>query len=217
MKNRLKRVCALLLTIMMLMSTLSINVFAGSIFPGTKDEKIHLEWKYFAYDKNAEDNNTGDEVHALEAGKTYSVKLNFVDNPKDKENTIMGLRLVVKYDAEAVSIPATGDDTSEWVYYTYSGTPTFRNDGNGLLTATLATSEGIKNSKSKIVSSGAFFEAVIDAKKAVTEKETKTLFQIERSETKNMIFDVNDTNFTIFESPIFILQQCGKDRKQPDR
>ena len=188
---------------MMLMSTLSLNVFAGSIFPGTKDEEIHLEWKYFAYDKDAEDNNTGAEVHALEAGKTYSVKLIFADNPEDEKSTIMGLRLTVKYDAEAVAIPATGEDTEQWVYYTYAGTPFFANDGNGQLTAQLATTSGIKNSKNKIVKSGAFFEAVIDAKKDVTKEDLKTLFQIDQSDSKNMIFDVNEKNFTIVECPTF--------------
>ena len=189
---------------MMLMSTLSLNVFAGSIFPGTKDEEIHLEWKYFAYDKDAEDNNTGAEVHALEAGKTYSVKLIFADNPEDENSTIMGLCLTVKYDAEAVAIPATGEKTEEWVYYTYAGTPFFANDGNGQLTAQLATTSGIKNSKNKIVKSGAFFEAVIDAKKDVTVENLKTLFQIDQSDSKNMIFDVNEKNFTIVECPTFI-------------
>lgn len=106
MKNRLKRVCALLLAIMMLMSTLSLNVFAGSVIPGTKDEKIHLGWKYFEYDEDNE--AAGAAVQALEAGKTYCVRLAFFDNPSDENSTVTGATISVRYDAEAINIPDTG-------------------------------------------------------------------------------------------------------------
>lgn len=114
MKNRLKRVCALLLAIMMLMSTLSLNVFAGSVIPGTKDEKIHLGWKYFEYDEDNE--AAGAAVQALEAGKTYCVRLAFFDNPWDENSTVTGATISVRYDAEAVNIPDTGEATVNSVF-----------------------------------------------------------------------------------------------------
>ncbi len=184
---------------MMLMSTLSLNVFAGSVIPGTKDEKIHLGWKYFEYDEDNE--AVGAAVQALEAGKTYCVRLAFFDNPSDENSTVTGATISVRYDAEAVNIPDTGEATVNSVFYEYQGTFIPNNDGNGLLTITLATTSGIRTNRGKLVTAGNFFEAVFEAKKTVTEDELKTLFHL-GSET-NMIFDVNEKDFTIVECPAF--------------
>lgn len=184
---------------MMLMSTLSLNVFAGSVIPGTKDEKIHLGWKYFEYDEDNE--AAGAAVQALEAGKTYCVRLAFFDNPSDENSTVTGATISVRYDAEAVNIPNTGEATVNSVFYEYQGTFIPNNDGNGLLTITLATTSGIRTNRGKLVTAGNFFEAVFEAKKTVTEDELKTLFHL-GSET-NMIFDVNEKDFTIVECPAF--------------
>ena len=184
---------------MMLMSTLSLNVFAGSVIPGTKDEKIHLGWKYFEYDEDNE--AAGAAVQALEAGKTYCVRLAFFDNPSDENSTVTGATISVRYDAEAVNIPDTGEATVNSVFYEYQGTFIPNNDGNGLLTITLATTSGIRTKRGKLVTAGNFFEAVFEAKKTVTEDELKTLFHL-GSET-NMIFDVNEKDFTIVECPAF--------------
>ena len=184
---------------MMLMSTLSLNVFAGSVIPGTKDEKIHLGWKYFEYDEDNE--AAGAAVQALEAGKTYCVRLAFFDNPSDESSTVTGATISVRYDAEAVNIPDTGEATVNSVFYEYQGTFIPNNDGNGLLTITLATTSGIRTNRGKLVTAGNFFEAVFEAKKTVTEDELKTLFHL-GSET-NMIFDVNEKDFTIVECPAF--------------
>lgn len=184
---------------MMLMSTLSLNVFAGSVISGTKDEKIHLGWKYFEYDEDNE--AAGAAVQALEAGKTYCVRLAFFDNPSDENSTVTGATISVRYDAEAVNIPDTGEATVNSVFYEYQGTFIPNNDGNGLLTITLATTSGIRTNRGKLVTAGNFFEAVFEAKKTVTEDELKTLFHL-GSET-NMIFDVNEKDFTIVECPAF--------------
>ena len=184
---------------MMLMSTLSLNVFAGSVIPGTKDEKIHLGWKYLEYDEDNE--AAGAAVQALEAGKTYCVRLAFFDNPSDENSTVTGATISVRYDAEAVNIPDTGEATVNSVFYEYQGTFIPNNDGNGLLTITLATTSGIRTNRGKLVTAGNFFEAVFEAKKTVTEDELKTLFHL-GSET-NMIFDVNEKDFTIVECPAF--------------
>ena len=184
---------------MMLMSTLSLNVFAGSVIPGTKDEKIHLGWKYFEYDEDNE--AAGAAVQALEAGKTYCVRLAFFDNPSDENSTVTGATISVRYDAEAVNIPDTGEATVNSVFYEYQGTFIPNNDGNGLLTITLATTSGIRTNRGNLVTAGNFFEAVFEAKKTVTEDELKTLFHL-GSET-NMIFDVNEKDFTIVECPAF--------------
>lgn len=184
---------------MMLMSTLSLNVFAGSVIPGTKDEKIHLGWKYFEYDEDNE--AAGAAVQALEAGKTYCVRLAFFDNPSDENSTVTGATISVRYDAEAVNIPDTGEATVNSVFYEYQGTFIPNNDGNGLLTITLATTSGIRTNRGTLVTAGNFFEAVFEAKKTVTEDELKTLFHL-GSET-NMIFDVNEKDFTIVECPAF--------------
>ena len=190
---------------MMLMSTLSLNVFAGSVIPGTKDEKIHLGWKYFEYDEDNE--AAGAAVQALEVGKTYCVRLAFFDNPSDENSTVTGATISVRYDAEAVNIPDTGEATVNSVFYEYQGTFIPNNDGNGLLTITLATTSGIRTNRGKLVTAGNFFEAVFEAKKTVTEDELKTLFHL-GSET-NMIFDVNEKDFTIVECPAFTA--CVKD------
>ena len=187
------------------MSTLSLNVFAGSVIPGTKDEKIHLGWKYFEYDEDNE--AAGAAVQALEAGKTYCVRLAFFDNPSDENSTVTGATISVRYDAEAVNIPDTGEATVNSVFYEYQGTFIPNNDGNGLLTITLATTSGIRTNRGKLVTAGNFFEAVFEAKKTVTEDELKTLFHL-GSET-NMIFDVNEKDFTIVECPAFTA--CVKD------
>ena len=107
----------------------------------------------------------------------------------------------MRYDAEAVNIPDTGEATVNSVFYEYQGTFIPNNDGNGLLTITLATTSGIRTNRGKLVTAGNFFEAVFEAKKTVTEDELKTLFHL-GSET-NMIFDVNEKDFTIVECPAF--------------
>lgn len=113
MKNKIKRVCALLLAIMMLMTTLSANVFAGTIFTGTKEDTIYLSWQYYEYDKT---NKSYTAVSALEEGKTYAARLMFHNNPADEEQTIVGASLHTEYDVEVVNIPDAGEATKRSVF-----------------------------------------------------------------------------------------------------
>ena len=197
MKNKIKRVCALLLAIMMLMTTLSANVFAGTIFTGTKEDTIYLSWQYYEYDKT---NKSYTAVSALEEGKTYAARLMFHNNPADKEQTIVGASLHTEYDVEVVNIPDAGEATKRSVFCKLAASFTPNNDGNGLLIATYATADGFWDD-GDIVTDGYFFEARFTAKKAATSEELKTLFKVSN---ESRMFDVNKRSFTIVECPAFV-------------
>ena len=197
MKNKIKRVCALLLAIMMLMTTLSANVFAGTIFTGTKEDTIYLSWQYYEYDKT---NKSYTAVSALEEGKTYAARLMFHNNPADEEQTIVGASLHTEYDVEVVNIPDTGEATKRSVFCKLAASFTPNNDGNGLLIATYATADGFWDD-GDIVTDGYFFEARFTAKKAATSEELKTLFKVSN---ESRMFDVNKRSFTIVECPAFV-------------
>ena len=197
MKNKIKRVCALLLAIMMLMTTLSANVFAGTIFTGTKEDTIYLSWQYYEYDKT---NKSYTAVSALEEGKTYAARLMFHNNPADEEQTIVGASLHTEYDVEVVNIPDAGETTKRSVFCKLAASFTPNNDGNGLLIATYATADGFWDD-GDIVTDGYFFEARFTAKKAATSEELKTLFKVSN---ESRMFDVNKRSFTIVECPAFV-------------
>lgn len=197
MKNKIKRVCALLLAIMMLMTTLSANVFAGTIFTGTKEDTIYLSWQYYEYDKT---NKSYTAVSALEEGKTYAARLMFHNNPADEKQTIVGASLHTEYDVEVVNIPDAGEATKRSVFCKLAASFTPNNDRNGLLIATYATADGFWDD-GDIVTDGYFFEARFTAKKAATSEELKTLFKVSN---ESRMFDVNKRSFTIVECPAFV-------------
>lgn len=182
---------------MMLMTTLSANVFAGTIFTGTKEDTIYLSWQYYEYDKT---NKSYTAVSALEEGKTYAARLMFHNNPADEEQTIVGASLHTEYDVEVVNIPDTGEATKRSVFCKLAASFTPNNDGNGLLIATFATADGFWDD-GDIVTDGYFFEARFTAKKAATSEELKTLFKVSN---ESRMFDVNKRSFTIVECPAFV-------------
>lgn len=182
---------------MMLMTTLSANVFAGTIFTGTKEDTIYLSWKYYEYDKT---NKSYTAVSALEEGKTYAARLMFHNNPADEEQTIVGASLHTEYDVEVVNIPDAGEATKRSVFCKLAASFTPNNDGNGLLIATYATADGFWDD-GDIVTDGYFFEARFTAKKAATSEELKTLFKVSN---ESRMFDVNKRSFTIVECPAFV-------------
>ena len=182
---------------MMLMTTLSANVFAGTIFTGTKEDTIYLSWQYYEYDKT---NKSYTAVSALEEGKTYAARLMFHNNPADEEQTIVGASLHTEYDVEVVNIPDTGEATKRSVFCKLAASFTPNNDGNGLLIATYATADGFWDD-GDIVTDGYFFKARFTAKKAATSEELKTLFKVSN---ESRMFDVNKRSFTIVECPAFV-------------
>ena len=182
---------------MMLMTTLSANVFAGTIFTGTKEDTIYLSWQYYEYDKT---NKSYTAVSALEEGKTYAARLMFHNNPADEEQTIVGASLHTEYDVEVVNIPDAGEATKRSVFCKLAASFTPNNDGNGLLIATYATADGFWDD-GDIVTDGYFFEARFTAKKAATSEELKTLFKVSN---ESRMFDVNKRSFTIVECPAFV-------------
>ena len=182
---------------MMLMTTLSANVFAGTIFTGTKEDTIYLSWQYYEYDKT---NKSYTAVSALEEGKTYAARLMFHNNPADEEQTIVGASLHTEYDVEVVNIPDAGEATKRSVFCKLAASFTPNNDGNGLLIATYATADGFWDD-GDIVTDGYFFEARFTAKKAATSEELKTLFKVSN---ESRMFDVNKRLFTIVECPAFV-------------
>lgn len=182
---------------MMLMTTLSANVFAGTIFTGTKEDTIYLSWQYYEYDKT---NKSYTAVSALEEGKTYAARLMFHNNPADEEQTIVGASLHTEYDVEVVNIPDAGEATKRSVFCKLAASFTPNNDRNGLLIATYATADGFWDD-GDIVTDGYFFEARFTAKKAATSEELKTLFKVSN---ESRMFDVNKRSFTIVECPAFV-------------
>ena len=197
MRKVMKRVCALFLALMMLMGTFSLNVFAGKIIEGTKEDKLYLSWKYYSFDKTSK---THTEVQALEEGILYCAQLVFSNNPTAADDTVTGADLWCQYDPAAVNIPNTGDNTSKSVFTSLPVTIAANNDGNGSLSVHIMTTSGIEE-YGEIIESGVFFETHFTAQKAVAKTELPNLFQLT---SKSTIFDVNEKDFTIVEAPAFI-------------
>lgn len=197
MRKVMKRVCALFLALMMLMGTFSLNVFAGKIIEGTKEDKLYLSWKYYSFDKTSK---THTEVQALEEGILYCAQLVFSNNPTAADDTVTGADLWCQYDTAAVNIPNTGDNTSKSVFTSLPVTIAANNDGNGSLSVHIMTTSGIEE-YGEIIESGVFFETHFTAQKAVAKTELPNLFQLT---SKSTIFDVNEKDFTIVEAPAFI-------------
>lgn len=197
MRKVMKRVCALFLALMMLMGTFSLNVFAGKIIEGTKEDKLYLSWKYYSFDKTSK---THTEVQALEEGILYCAQLVFSNNPTAADDTVTGADLWCQYDTVAVNIPNTGDNTSKSVFTSLPVTIAANNDGNGSLSVHIMTTSGIEE-YGEIIESGVFFETHFTAQKAVAKTELPNLFQLT---SKSTIFDVNEKDFTIVEAPAFI-------------
>ena len=197
MRKVMKRVCALFLALMMLMGTFSLNVFAGKIIEGTKEDKLYLSWKYYSFDKTSK---THTEVQALEEGILYCAQLVFSNNPTAADDTVTGADLWCQYDTAAVNIPNTGDNTSKSVFTSLPVTIAANDDGNGSLSVHIMTTSGIEE-YGEIIESGVFFETHFTAQKAVAKTELPNLFQLT---SKSTIFDVNEKDFTIVEAPAFI-------------
>lgn len=197
MRKVMKRVCALFLALMMLMGTFSLNVFAGKIIEGTKEDKLYLSWKYYSFDKTSK---THTEVQALEEGILYCAQLVFSNNPTAADDTVTGADLWCQYDTAAVNIPNTGNNTSNSVFTSLPVTIAANNDGNGSLSVHIMTTSGIEE-YGEIIESGVFFETHFTAQKAVAKTELPNLFQLT---SKSTIFDVNEKDFTIVEAPAFI-------------
>lgn len=197
MRKVMKRVCALFLALMMLMGTFNLNVFAGKIIEGTKEDKLYLSWKYYSFDKTSK---THTEVQALEEGILYCAQLVFSNNPTAADDTVTGADLWCQYDTAAVNIPNTGDNTSKSVFTSLPVTIAANNDGNGSLSVHIMTTSGIEE-YGEIIESGVFFETHFTAQKAVAKTELPNLFQLT---SKSTIFDVNEKDFTIVEAPAFI-------------
>ena len=197
MRKVMKRVCALFLALMMLMGTFSLNVFAGKIIEGTKEDKLYLSWKYYSFDKTSK---THTEVQSLEEGILYCAQLVFSNNPTAADDTVTGADLWCQYDTAAVNIPNTGDNTSKSVFTSLPVTIAANNDGNGSLSVHIMTTSGIEE-YGEIIESGVFFETHFTAQKAVAKTELPNLFHLT---SKSTIFDVNEKDFTIVEAPAFI-------------
>ena len=197
MRKAMKRVCAIFLALMMLMGTFSVDVFAGKIIEGTKEDKLYLSWKYYSFDKTSK---THTEVQALEEGTLYCAQLVFSNNPTAAEDTVIGADFLCRYDTAAVNIPNTGDNTSKSVFTSLPVTIAANNDGNGSLSVHIATTSGIEE-YGEIIESGVFFETHFTAQKAVAKTELSNLFQLAQNST---VFDVNEKDFTIVEAPVFI-------------
>ena len=87
MRMTLKRICALILAITIMVSACCVSVFATQITTGNSGTTIYLAWSYYS------DSALQNPASSLERGNTYFAKLSFYNNPTELIDSIQGFTL----------------------------------------------------------------------------------------------------------------------------
>ena len=100
MKDKMKRLLALLLVATILTGLCSVTAFAGKAVTGNTGKDIYLGWKYYS------DRTFATEVSSLTKDQTYFAKLFFYNNPiSSVPESVGGFDLV--FNAEKINISAS--------------------------------------------------------------------------------------------------------------
>ena len=98
MRMTLKRICALILAITIMVSACCVSVFATQITTGNSGTTIYLAWSYYS------DSALQNPASSLEQGKNYFAKLSFYNNPTELIDSIQGFTLYSDYPANQITI-----------------------------------------------------------------------------------------------------------------
>ena len=98
MRMTLKRICALILAITIMVSACCVSVFATQITTGNSGTTIYLAWSYYS------DSALQNPASSLERGNTYFAKLSFYNNPTELIDSIQGFTLYSDYSASEITV-----------------------------------------------------------------------------------------------------------------
>ena len=98
MRMTLKRICALILAITIMVSACCVSVFATQITTGNSGTTIYLAWSYYS------DSALQNPASSLEQGNTYFAKLSFYNNPTELIDSIQGFTLYSDYPASQITV-----------------------------------------------------------------------------------------------------------------
>ena len=98
MRMTLKRICALILAITIMVSACCVSVFATQITTGNSGTTIYLAWSYYS------DSELRNPASSLERGNTYFAKLSFYNNPTELIDSIQGFTLYSDYPASEITV-----------------------------------------------------------------------------------------------------------------
>lgn len=192
---KLRRLCALLLSIAMLVSACCVNIFAAELISGTNGKIVYLNWSFYS------DYKMTTPVETLEKGSTYYAKLSFYNNPTELLNSICGFGLYYDFDNSSVSV--------ETLYE--KDVAITKNISGNTIKISCASESGISytddEGNTRIRENGALLEAKFTVQKEFSYEELHTIFTLNNG--NNQIIDGYFNWFTVVSLPDFHAELTG--------
>ena len=194
---KLRRLCALLLSIAMLVSACCVNIFAAELISGTNGKNVYLNWSFYSnYAMTV-------PVETLEEGSTYYAKLSFYNNPTELRDSIGAFGLYYDFDGSAISVTTLYDKDVALSAKNISG---------NTIKMTWASPSGISytddEGNTQIRENGALLEAKFTVQKNFSYEELQTIFTLNKSDNPNIV-DGTGAWFTIISLPDFYAELTG--------
>ena len=193
----MRRLCALLLSIAMLVSACCVNIFAAELISGTNGKNVYLNWSFYSnYAMTV-------PVETLEEGSTYYAKLSFYNNPTELKDSIGAFGLYYDFDGSAISVTTLYDKDVALSAKNISG---------NTIKMTWASPSGISytddEGNTQIRENGALLEAKFTVQKNFSYEELQTIFTLNKSDNPNIV-DGTGAWFTIISLPDFYAELTG--------
>lgn len=194
---KLRRLCALLLSIAMLVSACCVNIFAAELISGTNGKTVYLNWSFYSNYAMTE------PVETLEEGSTYYAKLSFYNNPTELMYSICAFGLYYDFDDSVISVTTLYDKDVALSAKNISG---------NTIKFTCASPSGISytddEGNTQIRENGALLEAKFTVQKNFSYEELQTIFTLNKSDNPNIV-DSTGAWFTIVSLPDFYAELTG--------
>ena len=194
---KLRRLCALLLSIAMLVSACCVNIFAAELISGTNGKTVYLNWSFYSNYAMTE------PVETLEEGSTYYAKLSFYNNPTELMDSICAFGLYYDFDDSVISVTTLYDKDVALSAKNISG---------NTIKFTCASPSGISytddEGNTQIRENGALLEAKFTVQKNFSYEELQTIFTLNKSDNPNIV-DSTGAWFTIVSLPDFYAELTG--------
>lgn len=197
---KLRRLCALLLSIAMLVSACCVNIFAAELISGTNGKTVYLNWSFYSNYAMTE------PVETLEEGSTYYAKLSFYNNPTELMDSICAFGLYYDFDDSVISVTTLYDKDVALSAKNISG---------NTIKFTCASPSGISytddEGNTQIRENGALLEAKFTVQKNFSYEGLQTIFTLNKSDNPNIV-DGNGAWFTIVSLPDFHAELTGTEK-----
>lgn len=197
---KLRRLCALLLSIAMLVSACCVNIFAAELISGTNGKTVYLNWSFYSNYAMTE------PVETLEEGSTYYAKLSFYNNPTELMYSICAFGLYYDFDDSVISVTTLYDKDVALSAKNISG---------NTIKFTCASPSGISytddEGNTQIRENGALLEAKFTVQKNFSYEGLQTIFTLNKSDNPNIV-DGNGAWFTIVSLPDFHAELTGTEK-----